>query len=42
MEDTTGALDPVFVVMVLAPGLLVFLMAQSSFMRGLTAGATKG
>lgn len=41
MEDTTGALYA-FVVMVLAPGLLVFLMAQSSFMRGLTAGATKG
>ena len=41
MEDTTGALYA-FVVMVLAPGLLVFLMAQSSFMRGMTAGATKG
>ena len=41
MEDTTGALYA-FVVMVFAPGLLVFLMAQSSFMRGLTAGATKG
>lgn len=41
MEDTTAALYA-FVVMVLAPGLLVFLMAQSSFMRGLTAGATKG
>jgi ABC-type glycerol-3-phosphate transport system permease component len=41
MEDTTGALYA-FVVMVLAPSLLVFLMAQSSFMRGLTAGATKG
>src|SRR5262245_36358866 len=41
VEDTTGALYA-FVVMVLAPGLLVFLMAQSSFMRGLTAGATKG
>jgi ABC-type glycerol-3-phosphate transport system permease component len=41
MEDTTGALYA-FVVMVLAPGLLVFLMAQGSFMRGLTAGATKG
>lgn len=41
MEDTTGALYA-FVVMVLAPGLLVFLMAQSSFIRGLTAGATKG
>lgn len=41
MEDTTAALYA-FVVMVLAPGLLVFLMAQSSFIRGLTAGATKG
>lgn len=41
IEDTTGALYA-FVVMVLAPGLLVFLMAQSAFMRGLTAGATKG
>ena len=41
MEDTTGALYA-FVVMVLAPGLLVFLMAQSAFMRGLTTGATKG
>ena len=41
MEDTTAALYA-FVVMVLAPGLLVFLMAQSAFMRGLTTGATKG
>ena len=41
MEDTTGALYA-FVIMVLAPGLLVFLMAQSAFMRGLTTGATKG
>lgn len=41
MEDTTGALYA-FVVMVLAPGILVFLMAQSAFIRGLTAGATKG
>ena len=41
MEDTTGALYA-FVVMVLAPGLFVFLMAQSAFIRGLTAGATKG
>jgi len=41
LEDTTGALYA-FVGMVLAPGLLVFLMAQSAFMRGLTAGATKG
>lgn len=41
MEDTTGALYA-FVVMVLAPGIFVFLMAQSAFVRGLTAGATKG
>lgn len=41
MEDTTGALYA-FVVMVLAPGLLVFFMAQSAFLRGLTTGATKG
>lgn len=41
MEDTTGALYA-FVVMVLAPGLLVFLMAQKEFVRGLTLGATKG
>jgi len=41
VEDTTGALYA-FVVMVLAPGLLVFLMAQRDFIRGLTAGATKG
>ena len=41
IEDTTGALYA-FVVMVLAPGLLVFLMAQKEFIRGLTAGATKG
>ena len=31
-----------FVCMVLAPGILVFLMAQSAFIRGLTSGATKG
>jgi ABC-type glycerol-3-phosphate transport system permease component len=41
MEDTTGALYA-FVCLVLAPGLLVFLMAQSAFIRGLTHGATKG
>jgi ABC-type glycerol-3-phosphate transport system permease component len=41
MEDTTGALYA-FVCMVLAPGILVFLMAQSAFIRGLTSGATKG
>jgi len=41
MEDTTGALYA-FVVMVLAPGLFVFFMAQKEFVRGLTAGAAKG
>jgi ABC-type glycerol-3-phosphate transport system permease component len=41
MEDTTGSLYA-FVVLVLTPGLLVFLLAQKEFIRGLTAGATKG
>lgn len=41
LEDTTGALYA-FVVMVLAPGIVVFLMAQKEFIRGLTSGATKG
>jgi ABC-type glycerol-3-phosphate transport system permease component len=41
MEDTTGALYA-FVVMVLAPGLFVFFMAQKEFVRGLSAGAAKG
>ena len=40
-EDTTGALYA-FCVMVLAPGVLVFLMAQREFVRGLTSGAAKG
>jgi len=40
-EDTTGALYA-FCVMVLAPGLLLFLLAQKEFIRGLTSGATKG
>jgi ABC-type glycerol-3-phosphate transport system permease component len=40
-EDTTGALYA-FAVMVLAPSILVFLMAQKEFIRGLTSGATKG
>jgi ABC-type glycerol-3-phosphate transport system permease component len=40
-EDTTGALYA-FCVMVLAPGILVFLMAQRDFVRGLTSGAAKG
>ena len=41
MEDTTGALFA-FVVLVLIPGLAIFLMAQKEFIRGLTSGATKG
>jgi ABC-type glycerol-3-phosphate transport system permease component len=41
MEDTTGALYA-FAVLVLAPSILVFLMAQKEFIRGLTSGATKG
>jgi ABC-type glycerol-3-phosphate transport system permease component len=41
MENTTGALFA-FVVMVLVPGLTIFLMAQKEFIRGLTSGATKG
>ena len=40
-EDTTGALYA-FCIMVLAPGILLFLLAQKEFIRGLTAGATKG
>ena len=41
LEDTTGALYA-FVVLVLIPGLAIFLMAQKEFIRGLTSGATKG
>jgi len=40
-ENTTGALYA-FCVMVLLPGILLFLMAQREFIRGLTSGATKG
>jgi ABC-type glycerol-3-phosphate transport system permease component len=40
-EDTTGALYA-FCIMVLAPGLLLFLLAQKEFVQGLTSGATKG
>ncbi len=40
-EDTTGALYA-FCVMVLAPGLLVFFLAQRQFIEGLTSGARKG
>ena len=40
-EDTTGALYA-FCVLVLAPGILLFLLAQRQFIQGLTSGATKG
>ncbi|MCA0240973.1 MAG: carbohydrate ABC transporter permease [Proteobacteria bacterium] len=40
-EDTTGALYA-FCVLVVLPGLLVFLLAQRDFIRGLTSGAAKG
>lgn len=41
VEDTTGALYA-FCVMVLVPGLVIFLLAQKEFVTGLTSGATKG
>lgn len=41
VEDTTGALYA-FCVMVLVPGLALFLLAQKQFIAGLTSGATKG
>ena len=41
LEDTTGALYA-FAVMVVAPSIFVFLMAQREFIAGLTSGATKG
>ena len=41
VEDTTGALYA-FCVMVLVPGLMIFLLAQKEFITGLTSGATKG
>ena len=40
-ENTTGALYA-FCIMVLVPGIGLFLMAQKEFIRGLTSGATKG
>ena len=40
-ENTTGALYA-FCIMVLLPGIVIFLMAQKEFIRGLTSGATKG
>ena len=41
VEDTTGALYA-FCIMVLVPGLMIFLLAQKQFIAGLTSGATKG
>jgi len=41
VEDTTGALYA-FCVMVLLPGLMVFLLSQKEFIAGLTKGAAKG
>jgi ABC-type glycerol-3-phosphate transport system permease component len=41
LENTTGALYA-FCVMVLAPGILLFLLEQKRFIEGLTSGATKG
>ena len=40
-EDTTGALYA-FCVMVLIPGLIIFLLAQKQFIAGLVTGAAKG
>jgi len=40
-ENTTGALYA-FCIMVLLPGIALFLMAQKEFIRGLTSGAAKG
>lgn len=41
VEDTTGALYA-FCIMVLIPGLVIFLLAQKQFIAGLTSGAAKG
>lgn len=41
VEDTTGALYA-FCIMVLIPGLVIFLLAQRQFIAGLTTGAAKG
>lgn len=41
LENTTGALYA-FCIMVLVPGLGLFLMEQKRFIQGLTSGATKG
>src|SRR5438552_3707120 len=41
MENTTGALYA-FCIMVLVPGVALFLLEQRRFIDGLTSGATKG
>lgn len=41
LENTTGALYA-FCILVLAPGILLFLLEQRRFIQGLTSGATKG
>jgi ABC-type glycerol-3-phosphate transport system permease component len=41
LENTTGALYA-FCIMVLIPGVVVFVLAQKQFVEGLTTGATKG
>lgn len=41
LENTTGALYA-FCIMVLAPGIVLFLLEQRRFIQGLTSGATKG
>ena len=41
LENTTGALYA-FCVLVLAPGIVLFLLEQKRFVEGLTSGATKG
>jgi ABC-type glycerol-3-phosphate transport system permease component len=41
MENTTGALYA-FCIMVLVPGIGLFLLEQRRFIDGLTSGATKG
>jgi len=40
LENTTGALYA-FCIMVLLPGVLIFVLAQRQFIAGLTSGATK-
>ena len=40
IENTTGSLYA-FCILVLVPGIVVFLLAQKQFIAGLTSGATK-